>query len=218
MMNGVLVGMMLLLASVGQSPTGEAGVASGAKERAAYKITLNTGREMYGFWEEREDRGNTWRVEVDAPWKREKDYQFINKNSVASTEAEWRGARETRIAKGWKDAGFSDIGDGRHYSAQEVALAGRAREMAVKVDERIGEEGALPAGVGAVEPETAIQEMPAQPVSAGDGASASAEPAQKKDLNRKATLMRWGRHLGFLLMGCGGIFLIVRKFFPSGLA
>ena len=207
---------MLLLASVGQTPAGDASAAPVASERAAYKITLNTGREIFGFWEEREDRGNTWRVEVDAPWKREKDYQFINKNSVTSTEAEWRGAREARIAKGWKDAGFSEIGVGRHYATQEVALAARAKEMAANLDKQAGEEGDPPAGLaGGV----AISEDGAAPATQiSSNASPEKALGDNKSPGRKSQLMRWSRHLALLLIGCGCIYLVARKCFPSGLS
>lgn len=130
--------------------------------RTTFTIILENGQQLHGFWEERQKlSGGSVRVELDTPWA--PGHEIIRESEVRSAGAERAKAREDRIIRGWKEAGFTLI-EGHPIPTVEVELANRAREMA---------------GVGHAEetvPAQSVESLPVAPQSAAPEAVVTEPP------------------------------------------
>jgi hypothetical protein len=119
--------LTMLIASALLFCTGQAGT-DAPPARTAYSIILENGKQLHGFWEERQELAEgSVRVELDTPWA--PGFEIIRESEIVSTGVERGKAREDRILEGWKSAGFTLV-EGRPIPTVEVELANRAREMA----------------------------------------------------------------------------------------
>ena len=169
--------------------------AAGNQARQPYVIQLNDGRELVGFWEQRETQsGGKVRVELDMPWAPVNKREMLPQSSVVSATPERPTATLKRIEKGWDEAGYVLVNDSIPVLKEKYELAQRARQMA---------------GLDGAEGEQAVE------TSGADVAGAvTTEPRVAPPL--PGFFEQWGAHIGLLLVAVLLTGLVVRMAFLSG--
>jgi hypothetical protein len=163
----LITAVIFLQTTCGAASDAETDADRATAVRKTYIIILQNETRLPAFYEDRQEMGNGYRVELDTPWQ--PDTKFVRSAEVEKIEPERPRDREIRIKKGWEERHFTEV-NGRYYPTNEVELAKRAQKMATTDD------------AGASEPRSPSLAAPVVPANAPDMTTTPPAPPQARSM------------------------------------